>query len=225
MAVGVPQPARSSRTTITLNPCCRNFGLSILAPFIQLTLSAQIIVNTWVMGKISKFYIVDDSIIEKLKTDEKEIMSWYFAESKGYAVQGSTSGKYQRIDQLNLPEGTTEIIYLERNTFALHLILQVFTNEDGSTSVRYLVTSTLTLDSNQIIASYQRVVSRAISSLAQAKCFFSQFSSAYRNHSNQPLRSHSLGICHMENQEYQAVHGRKQNSSIRGRLSRSCRAK
>jgi hypothetical protein len=39
--------------------------------------------------------------------------------------------------------------------FPLHLIRQVFTNEDGSTGVRYLVASDLTLDANQIIAIYQ----------------------------------------------------------------------
>ena len=65
-------------------------------------------------------------------------------------------GRYQRIDQLEIPEGTTLIIYLEGVPFPLHLIRQVFTNEDGSTGVRYLVTSDLTLDADQIITIYQR---------------------------------------------------------------------
>jgi len=67
-----------------------------------------------------------------------------------------SNGKYQRIDELDLPEGTTQTIYLEGVPFPLHLIRQVFTNEDGSTGVRYLVTSDLTLDANQIIAIYQK---------------------------------------------------------------------
>lgn len=65
-------------------------------------------------------------------------------------------GRYQRIDQLDLPEGTTLTIYLEGVPFALQLIRQVFTNGDGSIGVRYLVTSDLTLNANQIITIYQR---------------------------------------------------------------------
>jgi hypothetical protein len=38
----------------------------------------------------------------------------------------------------------------------LHLTRQVFTNEDGSTGVRYLVTSDLTLKADQIITIYQK---------------------------------------------------------------------
>lgn len=65
-------------------------------------------------------------------------------------------GQYQRIDQLDIPEGTTLTIYLESVPFALQLIRQVFTNGDGSIGVRYLVTSDLTLNADQIITIYQR---------------------------------------------------------------------
>lgn len=66
------------------------------------------------------------------------------------------NGQYQRIDQLEIPEGTTCIVYLEGVPFPLQLLRQVFTNEDGSTGVRYLVTSDLTLTADQIITIYQR---------------------------------------------------------------------
>mgnify|MGYP001277128224 CR=1 FL=1 len=66
------------------------------------------------------------------------------------------NGQYQRIDQLDLPESTTQLIYLEGLPFPLHLVRQVFTNEDGSTGVRYLVTSDLTLNADQLITIYQR---------------------------------------------------------------------
>ena len=65
-------------------------------------------------------------------------------------------GRYQWIDQLDRPEGTTLIIYLEGVSFPIQLIRQVFTNEDGSTGVRYLVTSDLTLNADQLITIYQR---------------------------------------------------------------------
>ena len=66
------------------------------------------------------------------------------------------NGLYQRIDQLELPEGTTLTIYLEGVPFPLQLVRQVFTNEDSSTGVRYLVTSDLTLNADQIITIYQK---------------------------------------------------------------------
>jgi len=65
-------------------------------------------------------------------------------------------GKYQRIDQLEIPAGTIQTIYLEGVPFPLHLVRQVFTNKDGSTGVRYLVTSDLTLSADQIIVIYQK---------------------------------------------------------------------
>lgn len=67
-----------------------------------------------------------------------------------------SNGKYQRIDQLALPEGLTQTIYLEGVPFPLVLIRQVFTNKDGSTGVRYLVTNDLTLSADQIITIYQK---------------------------------------------------------------------
>ncbi len=67
-----------------------------------------------------------------------------------------SKGKYQQIDQLEVPEGTTQTIYLEGVPFPLHLVRQVFTNKDGSTGVRYLVTSDLSLDADQIITIYQK---------------------------------------------------------------------
>ena len=65
-------------------------------------------------------------------------------------------GSIKRIDQLELPEGTIQTIYLEGVPFPLHLVRQVFTNEDGSTGVRYLVTSDLTLNADRIITIYQK---------------------------------------------------------------------
>ena len=67
-----------------------------------------------------------------------------------------SKGKYQQIDQLELPEGTIQTIYLAGVPFPLLLVRQVFKNEDGSTGVRYLVTSDLTLEADQIITIYQK---------------------------------------------------------------------
>ena len=47
-------------------------------------------------------------------------------------------------------------VYAEGVDFALLLIKQVFTNEDGSTGFQYLVTSDTTLEGNGITAIYQK---------------------------------------------------------------------
>ena len=92
----------------------------------------------------------------KLDLQKEFIMALKSNRKVALSEDDKSNGKYQRIDQLDLSEGTTQIIYLEGVPFPLHLIRQVFTNEDGSMGVRYLVTSDLTLDADQIIAIYQR---------------------------------------------------------------------
>ncbi|MCA1617615.1 MAG: transposase [Acidobacteria bacterium] len=59
-------------------------------------------------------------------------------------------GQYVAVSTLDLPEHTTREIWLEDVPFAVLLLKQVFTNDDGSQGVRYLVTSNLTLTSDQI---------------------------------------------------------------------------
>ena len=92
----------------------------------------------------------------KLDLKKEFIMALKSNRKVALSEDDKSNGKYQRIDQLELPEGTIQTICLERVPFALHLVRQVFTNEDGSTGVRYLVTSDLTLDADQIITIYQK---------------------------------------------------------------------
>jgi hypothetical protein len=92
----------------------------------------------------------------KLDLQKEFIMALKSNRKVALSEDDKSNGRYQRIDQLGLPEGAHQIIFLERVPFPLHLIRQVFTNEDGSTGVRYLVTSDLTLDADQIITIYQK---------------------------------------------------------------------
>ena len=66
------------------------------------------------------------------------------------------NGRYQRLDQLDSPEDTLTTIYLEQVPFPLHLLRQLFTNADGSTGVRYLVTSDLALTADQLTTIYKK---------------------------------------------------------------------
>jgi len=92
----------------------------------------------------------------KLDLEKDLIMALKSNRKVALSEDDKSNGKYQRIDQMEVSEGSTQIIYLEGVPFPLHLVRQIFTNEDGSTGVRYLVTSDLTLDADQIIAIYQK---------------------------------------------------------------------
>lgn len=81
-----------------------------------------------------------------LKTNRKIALS---AEDK-------RDGNYQRIDELDIPEGATRLVYLEQVSFPLLLIKQVFKNENGTVGVRYLVSSDLTLDHDDLITIFQK---------------------------------------------------------------------
>lgn len=72
------------------------------------------------------------------------------------SVKAKQEGRYQRVDTLTLEPMKPVTVYLEGVQFALLLIKQLFTNEDGSTGILYLVTSDTTLDGNGITAIYHK---------------------------------------------------------------------
>jgi len=60
------------------------------------------------------------------------------------------------VDTLGLEEHTTREVYLEGVDFPLVLVKQVFTNEDGSCGILYLVSSDTTLSFADLTTSYQK---------------------------------------------------------------------
>lgn len=67
-----------------------------------------------------------------------------------------SKGRYQAARTLVLPEDEPRQVWLEEVPFALLLVKQVFKNDDGSEGRRYLVTSDVTLGSDQIDKLFQR---------------------------------------------------------------------
>jgi DDE superfamily endonuclease len=63
-------------------------------------------------------------------------------------------GRYVRVDTLELEGQATREIYLEGVDFPLVLVKQVFTNEDGSIGLRYLVSSDTTLSFHALTTTY-----------------------------------------------------------------------
>jgi len=84
--------------------------------------------------------------IMPLKTNRKVAVS----------LSAKQEGCYQRVDTLELEAMKPVTVYLEDVGFPLLLVKQVFTNEDGSTGILYLVTSDTTLDGNGITMLYQK---------------------------------------------------------------------
>ena len=66
------------------------------------------------------------------------------------------AGRSVAVETLALPAGTTREVWLAEVPFPVRLIKQVFTNDDGSTGVRYLVTSDLTLSYDHIAKLFQK---------------------------------------------------------------------
>ena len=72
------------------------------------------------------------------------------------SLSDKAQGNYIKLADLDIEEDTLRQIYLEGVDFKLMLTKQVFTNEDGSQGVLYLVTSDLTLAPADITTIYQK---------------------------------------------------------------------
>lgn len=70
--------------------------------------------------------------------------------------QAKRDGQWLRIDSLTLEPNTTQEIYLESVDFPLLLVKQVFTNEDGSIGILYLVSSDTNLTFNDMTTIYRK---------------------------------------------------------------------
>ena len=102
------------------------------------------------------FASAENMCFVKLDLQKDLIMALKSNRNVALSEDDKSKGKYQQIEQLELPEGTIRTIYLAGVPFPLHLVRQVFTNEDGPTGVRYLVTSDLMLGADPIITIYQK---------------------------------------------------------------------
>ena len=63
-------------------------------------------------------------------------------------------GRYVRVDTLELEAHAAKIVYLEGVDFPLVLVKQIFTNEDGSIGMRYLVSSETTVSFDDLTTTY-----------------------------------------------------------------------
>lgn len=66
------------------------------------------------------------------------------------------SGQFQQVKSLDWKEGDSSTVYLKDMLFPVKLLKKVFTNEDGSTGILYLVTNDLSIDAGRIYEVYQK---------------------------------------------------------------------
>lgn len=121
-------------------------------------------VTTCVRNHLRLRYVLNDSwyaSVDNMKVVKGErerdfIMALKSNRKVALAATDKAAGKFQVIATLALPEGTVCEVWLEGLAFPLLCAKQVFTNEDGSTGILYLVTSDLTLNYLTLTTIYQK---------------------------------------------------------------------
>jgi len=134
------------RSPVTKNELCRELikqaGVNLI-PF------RFVVFDTWFASAETMVFIKQQQqhdFICPLKTNRKVALS----------MADKQQGRYIRVDTLGLEEHTTREVYLEGVDFPLVLVKQVFTNEDGSCGILYLVSSDTTLSFADLTTSYQK---------------------------------------------------------------------
>jgi hypothetical protein len=124
----------------------------------------RMLLRVVVHNQIRFRYIVNDSWyassdnMKMIKRDLKREFVMPLKSNRKVALskEQKALGQYVAVNALELPAETSCEIWLEEVQFPLSLTKQVFTNEDGTTGTLYLVTSDLTLSSDQTQKLYQR---------------------------------------------------------------------
>lgn len=72
------------------------------------------------------------------------------------SLEDKQQGRYVRVDTLSMEENQVREIWLEGVDFPLALVKQVFTNDDGSTGILYLISSDTSLSYKHLTTIYQK---------------------------------------------------------------------
>lgn len=108
-----------------------------------------ILFDVWFSSKENLMFIKHDcekEVICPLKANRQVAMS----------LEDKLNGRWQAVATLEFETKTAREIWLEGVDFPLNLVKQVFTNEDGSNGILYLISSDTTLIFDQITTIYQR---------------------------------------------------------------------
>jgi hypothetical protein len=132
------------RSLVSKNELCRDLikqAGSNLIPF------RFVLFDVWFASAETMVFIKHDQqrdFLCPLKTNRKVALS----------VAEKHQGRYTRVDTLGLEANTPRIVYLDGVDFPLLLVKQVFTNEDGSQGILYLVSSDTTVSVDELTTTY-----------------------------------------------------------------------
>lgn len=112
-------------------------------------LFTYVVNDTW-------FSSAENMMFVKYKLKKDFVMPLKDNRKVALTLEDKAHGRYVRVDSLNPEAHTTQLVYLEGIDFPLLFVKQLFTNEDGSTGVLYLVSSDTTLTYDQVTTIYQK---------------------------------------------------------------------
>lgn len=134
------------RASITKNEVYRQ----LLKQVLQNQTPFQYVLNdVWFASAENMLFVKHElkrDFIMPLKTNRKLALS----------LEDKHKGRYVRVDRLDIEPDTVMTIYVEEVDFPLSLVKQVFTNEDGSTGILYLVTTDRDLTYDEITTIYDK---------------------------------------------------------------------
>ena len=134
------------RSPITKNEMARKM---ILQACKNGVLFSFVLFDIWFASAQNLMFIKHDcekDVICPLKGNRKVALS----------LEDKQNGRYKAVSTLEIEPGAAVEIYLEGVDFPLLLIKRVFTNEDGSIGIQYLISSDTTLSTDRMTTIYQR---------------------------------------------------------------------
>jgi hypothetical protein len=134
------------RSPVSKNESCRELIKQAGADHIPFRF---VVFDVWFASAETMVFIKQEQqhdFICPLKTNRKVALS----------VADKHQGRYTRVDTLDLETNAPRTVYLEGVDFPLVLVKQVFTNEDGSLGILYLVSSDTTLSFDDLTTSYHK---------------------------------------------------------------------
>lgn len=105
--------------------------------------------DSWYASSENMFFINNDIkkyFVMPLKADRKAALTY----------EDKKQGRYVKVDTLTIEPNPVMEIYLEKLDFPLFSAEQIFTNEDGSTAVLYLLTNDMTLKYDDTTTIYKK---------------------------------------------------------------------
>jgi len=137
---------RKRKALFSKNHYCR----SLLTQAVQNSLRFRyILMDIWFSSSENIMFIkheLDKDCIVPIKSNRKLALS----------LEDKKQGKYIRVDTLPMEGNSVREIWLEGVDFPLVLVKQVFTNEDGSTGILYVISSDTGLSYERITTIYKK---------------------------------------------------------------------